>query len=286
MHLCYHADGNCHALGCMDSGAGLRAWLMWVLEPLWILKFSLNLCHLTSSVGTCMCTTHTHTRTHTAHISPVLFHWIHSLTCLPQAPSFVRSKPNPEHPERISSSLLHCFVQPFKSTRIAELLAKWGVCQVGWAVRNNLMRISLAFPGLCGFISSPMGWRLGRLPEMWPWTLEGGQEDLDMFLGTGPCYGTWSGFVWQHLTQAFVVGVSMLYLISSSCFVLFLNPEVQRLKQTSLTLPSQTHHMKQWRIPPLLLILIQPKLTSWSSVLRISCLTWCIMLPFCLEPSR
>lgn len=92
------------------------------------------------------------------------------------------------------------------------------------------------------------------------------------FLALGPVAAPWSGFVWQQQSWAFVVGVSTLYLISSSCFVLLLNLGVQRLKQTSLTLPSQIHHMKQWRMPSLLVIIMKPKLTSWSSVLIIS--TW------------
>ena len=60
---------------CGEGGAGLGAWLMGVLAPLWILFPWTHPCPLSTQTQTCTDThtdihTHTHTHTHTHQLSP------------------------------------------------------------------------------------------------------------------------------------------------------------------------------------------------------------------------
>lgn len=98
------------------AGLGWGVWLMWILEHSEYLRLSSNPM-LSPLLYTYTCSSNT-------TWLPEVFHWNNSVSCLPEASSPVRSKPNPQCPERIRSSLPLCFVKPFKSTSMVELSAK------------------------------------------------------------------------------------------------------------------------------------------------------------------
>ena len=170
MHLCYQADGECSAPGSV----GRRGWAgsladggfssivdTFPLNPSMSPLYTNTDTHTQTHTNTDTYTdTDTHARTH-AHTSYLLIAWV------------------------ISFFLAALLCQTFQVYQDGRTLSKVGSMS-GWAVSSNWLRISLAFFGPCGFTASLLGWRLGRLPEMGPWTSQGGQQDLDV------CFWPWT----------------------------------------------------------------------------------------------
>ena len=126
-----------------------------------------------------------------------------------------RSTPNPLHPAGSSSSLLLCFIKPFKSSSVADTFS--GEKSLAENFRGSPWA-AWSHPNTAGAGVSE------ALPGMWPRAPQGGQQGLGMLRARDPVAAAPSGSLRQQLSEAFVVGVSVLPVISSSCFCFVFKP--------------------------------------------------------------